>query len=490
MKYPGAVYTGKKGRKYLVTYNYQHDISVKLPPNFKDAKHIAKISYSRGGKKGGVDVFELTEKTPDPSEIITNKKRFEMQGSAVVLFETNPTLETKVDKKDLKNVSQKYDVQAEVLKDKKKTWNEIKTLVNTDILTFCGDYTAKKIRGTRTEFVEKIVPITQLKTINPERILTGGKQEFVPECKLEANIDFGKGCVTSWIPQGIANFDGKTFKNFFSYWWGECDYCYAGRQHKSFPKTIYKFDKNRLLEELKGNCRLSFGSNTFLGRPVKTLRFGKRTETCSPSTNNQFTQTLEAMTETGTKGIITTKFLSFNKEIATLFKKTKSSLLYSIGFDELELGACEHGCNNEFRLEQARKYHKVGVNSNIYLLIKAHSPITERDSKILSFAKQHNLPVQLLPVRYKNKELAKTMTGISWNFLKGSKKPKNQLELDIFEEFWRSHTTSKGVSLIPTKIHSDWTNLIKDNKERIRMCHHDDNNTYCGNCFTNNRETI
>ena len=123
----------------------------------------------------------------------------------------------------------------------------------------------------------KVLLPKKLETIEPEVVLTTGKQEFTSTCIFQANIDFGKGCTSSWIPGKNAHFDGEYFHNFWFYPWGECIYCYAGRKHRAFAKTIYKFDKQRLLEELAGEFVLNFDTGETLGRPIKHLRFGKRT---------------------------------------------------------------------------------------------------------------------------------------------------------------------------------------------------------------------
>mgnify|MGYP001572442675 FL=1 len=233
-----------------------------------------------------------------------------------------------------------------------------------------------------------------------------------------------------------------------------------------------------------GECILDFNTQKILGRPVKILRFGKRTESYIPISpfSDFFVQALEVTAETKTQNIIPTKFLTFNKEIANLLKKTKSTLLFSIGFDEYELGALEYGCNNEFRLEQALKYKQAGVNSIIYLLAVANKAPDKRENNIFKFAEKNKIKVQILPMRFSRKDLTLKLTGVPWDILKDDSKQPTLLK-DHYEESRGSYYYENSC-LTVRNIHPFWLNLIKDNnKENFRMCHHDSEDTYCGGCF-------
>jgi hypothetical protein len=241
-----------------------------------------------------------------------------------------------------------------------------------------------------------------------------------------------------------------------------------------------------------GGAQLVFGSEEPLGKPVDVLRFGKRTEPWTPFTQDEFVGTLEAMVQTGTRGIITTKFMPFDPEIVNLAKKTKSTVLYSIGFEDLEAGCIEHGYDNNYRLNQARQYREAGVNSILYLLFHPIFEPTERELSVLEFAEKHKLPIQLLPMRMITKALAqKTISplvgdqnAILWDVLKDTHLPSVQQEMDIMVEYEDSYYVQSSV-LIPkiNRMHPFWMDLIKSNKGRIRMCHHDEEQVYCGGCF-------
>jgi hypothetical protein len=480
--FPGAI-CKSQGRTYLAIYSHYSDIFTLPSADMSGLERIAHVSYSKGGNNGGIDYFQLTEDR-NPEEVMRVNKTIERCQEGLNI---SPAREEKkanfeignISYQRLKGVDKLYDIQYQLKTLPPMIEQEVLSFAQVDILTFCDNEVAKNPRGTKRSIVRKIHAKTQIKIINPFQYLRGGKQWFVPECMNEANIDFGQGCITGFVPiDNSWKFDGEYFHNLFSMPSGECEYCYAERQHRSFPKTIYKFDKQQLKEELLGGAKLGFQDETPLGRPVGILRFGKRTESWTPFTEEQFIGTLEACVETGTHCIIPTKFLPYSKEIADLLKKTNSSLLYSIGWDEIEKGACMWGTNNQWRLDQALKYKQAGVNSNIYFLIIGHHPPSERETNILNFADfGRKLPIQLLPLRFQGKELMTKLTGDEWNNLISK-------QGDLFEEQpYRGSYVKERQAILLKKFDPFWTNLAKNSEGRIRICHHNDKKVYCGRCF-------
>jgi hypothetical protein len=480
MRVPGCIYRGGGEREYLGVYNYQHDISVKLPPGHKE-KHIAHVSYSKGHKLGGIDVFQFRGPFPDLSDIATIKKGFRRLRNGAEKSEegTRTFIPTNTN-----SIEQEYGVQKEFRRDTSpEVEAEVTRLTDADIFNFCEEEVASKPREPRTRHVRRIMPVTQAKYITPTKMITGGKQWTVPECVLEGNIDYGQGCIAAWIPVGKkANFNGETFTDWFSYRWGECSYpCYAERKHRCPPKTIYEFDKDRLRAELSGGCMIDFEEwEKQLGRPLDRLRFGKRTEPWTPWSQDHFIDTLEVMTETGTRGIITTRFMPFIPEIAELAKKTRSTILYSIGLgDKFELGPSAHGCNEAFRLEQAALYNEARANSNIYLMIQAHNTPTSRERRILDLG----LPTQLLPVRFRQKIATQRIAKHTWEELKGGKKTRENEGFLPIGPYGAYMKVGNDLVIKTERIHPAWKKLVAKNNGRIRMCHHDNRTLYCGGCF-------
>lgn len=482
-KFPGALCKGRDGRTYVAVYNYQHDVYTRPSANMKGLERLAHVTYSKGNEKGGIDYF-LIAKGRNPEEVARIKKdiQFKKESSVIIVREDKKAgkkQEKMVFPNNLPFVDNSYDIQEEILSLPQEIKDELYAFSRMDIMAFCGFNFAKNIRGPRRDIVDRITPKTRLRKINPEKVLRGGKQWFVPQCILTANIDFGLGCISGFVPEEGAFFDGEFFNGFFSMPTGECSYCYSQRQHKSFPKTVYQFDKQRLLDELKGNCRLEYNSKETHGRQVDVLRFGKRTESWTPFTHDEFMQTLAACAVTGTRLVIPTKFLPYLPEVASLLKRTNSVLLYSIGWDELEQGAVMQGKTNRYRVEQLKRYREDGVNAIPYLMIHAHLPPGHRERAILDLG----YPIQLLPLRTKGRKQTKELTGERWEDLVYNK-PQGLLDFNDRANIG-THVRLGQSTILPkvTRIHSFWQNLVRDNNRRIRMCHHDDEYVLCGGCF-------
>lgn len=485
---PCGEYEGRAGRKYLAVYNYQHDVYTAIPPGVNGIP-VAHFSYSKGGKKGGVDVFMLDRKKPSDynSALINVRKKFNLTEDRISVQELGAQEGTSLLRRGLEKAGENYDIQVEVISALPKSiQREVLDLTNSDIAYFCREKTAKDRRGPKIEVVPEIIPKTQIGLMEYNKdlgMIRTGKKEFVPTCQIEGNIDLVQGCVTSIHAGESSNFDGKTFTDFFFAPWGECGYCYSDRKKRNFFKTFYAFDKQRLLEELRGGARINFGSEERLGRSLGILRFGKRTESWSEFTRDSFVQTLEAMVETGTRGIIPTKALPFDREIAKLLKKTKSTVLYTHGWDGLERGACEQEHDNAFRLEQGRLYHQVGVNAINYLMILGHLPIGEREKNVL----EEKIPTQILPLRITSKALVSRLIeeGLlppetTWDKLKGSIR---QREFEFSQDPNLRKYFYDSSNLVVGNLHPDWERVIGNNNGSVRMCHHDLQTTYCGGCF-------
>jgi hypothetical protein len=479
-RFPGAI-CQSEGRTYLAVYNFQHDIYSLPSADMHGLERIAHVSYSKGAKKGGIDYFQLTEDRK-PEELVRVNKTITTFGNGFLISPLKKNKREPIPNSNLNQVDKKYDIQYQLKILPPFIEKEILGFARSDIFAFCKESIAKDLRGPQKRITKKIHPKTEIKRITPTQYLWGGKQWFIPQCILEANIDFGQGCISGFVPiDNSWSFDGEYFHNLFAMPSGECEYCYAERQHKSFAKTIYKFDKQQLKEELLGGARLGYNDKTTLGKPVEILRFGKRTESWTPFTQEQFIETLETCAETGTRGIIPTKFLPYSKEVANLLKKTNSTLLYSIGFDEIEPGACMWGAENKFRLEQALKYKEAGVNSNLYLLIIGHHPPSQREMQILEFADfGRKIPIQLLPLRFQNKTLAEKMTREDFKDLISKQE-------DLFEEkLYRGTYVKERQSILLKRFDPFWLNLAKNSEGSIRICHHNDKQVYCGRCFQGN----
>jgi DNA repair photolyase len=250
---------------------------------------------------------------------------------------------------------------------------------------------------------------------------------------------------------------------------------------------MYKNDFNKLEKELLGDCCLDFNSNKKLGKKVDIIRLGKRTESWTPFNHEDFLKTLEICAKVGTRCIIPTKLMPFDKDIAELVRKTKSVILYSTNANEkitkLEKGMVAYGSTPEWRIEQAFKYHEEKINSAVYLLIIAHQPPTQKEIQILEQTNYgRKIPIQLLPLRIK-KEISNIFLDKKTIIYSTERE---QVSIDIKNNSEHPIYIKEGKfskTFIPKTINPFWLNLVKNNNGRIRICHHDDELIYCGGCF-------
>lgn len=482
-KVPGSIYMYKdpfvgKEETYVAIYSYYPDVSRVAPPSLQNAERVAHVEYYCSGRFqfGGIDIFYCELVDPKLSEEVEIKR---------TIKSSTPTVLESFDKE--KEIDHDYNINAQVL----GQHESILYHARADILQFARFHklgNAKNPGDTEIDIRNNIVVKTKVRKSVPTQYLRSGKQDFVPFCALESNLDFSRGCPSSFIPiDTYSSFFGDSFVGFYSDVNASCGYCYAEWKNKCFPKFMIEIDKKKLLEELvTGKFEQANGDKR--NKKVGVLRLGKSTEAGSLYTLDELVKTLEVCVESGTQVVMPTKYLRFDKDIADLLRRTKSSVLFSLGYDELERGACVHGCTNEHRLEQAKLFRKSGVNSILYLLIDLPSKPTEDNLKILDFSKQNKIPVQLLPVRLYDKETAKRFTGKEWNHLRRKYKNINQFFFNGMVDKGMETYFWEGNHLLPIIQHKFWGNLIEDNNGFIRMCHHDSVNTYCGSCFLEGRK--
>jgi hypothetical protein len=464
MRLEGGIYYGKEGRVYLPIYNNESDIYTAPPPCIRGHSiYLAHDQYSFDGHTKCLDVY-LIDKELDLLKVLKESKE-------VYIHNMFFLPETYDSNNAFSEIYRRQDVKSEMIGNYEHK-QELMILKGLDYEKFCKN-PAKNPTGTWIKEVNKIIPKTELKEIKKEHLLEGGKQDNLPECRLEANKDYFKGCVSGIV-------------NGFSDRFAECTYCYASRQHLNPQKTKIKIDKQQLKEELLGACYLKGKNNLPHGKPINILRLGKRTEAGSELSLDSLVLTLETCLETGTSVVMPTKYYKSNKEINRLFKRTKSVVLFSICDDKFERGACSHGCNNEFRLEQVLKCKEQKVPSGVYLSIGLTN-IYERELNVIKFIQDNNLKAQLLPMKLIGKQFAYEFTGKTWNILKRLKQvtlPGTPEENQI-----GTYYNDSG-KLIPQVVHPYWKAIIGDNTGNIRMCHHHIDFThpnsdivYCGGCF-------
>ena len=245
--------------------------------------------------------------------------------------------------------------------------------------------------------------------------LTPGKADFVKRkradgtiqdvCLLKWNVDFSQGCIAQVHPchldEVLAN-NGKYAPGNYDRYRADktgdkrCKYCYAWKKNSGpvLSRTVDKWTRKDFEEH----------------RP-KFVRFGKNSEPGHPFYFSEFMKAVDLCTEFGARPIITTKMLPFGiegaretanyanngndyisrfterqnmpsgKEIAAKLIDARTSLLFSLGYDQIELGPRLQGFSNQWRLEQARKYHSTGVNTSLTVVCDVTDSIENNVSR-------------------------------------------------------------------------------------------------------------
>ncbi len=242
------------------------------------------------------------------------------------------------------------------------------------------------------DFVSRI-DSKPLSSSRPARIQIQGKQDFVEDCLLDINLDFAKWCVADITP------DGKLAP------WNTCSYCYAGHRHNGYPE-FWKAEREDIAEQII----LAGEERAKLGKLTRYLRLGKNTEAGAPIFRENLINTLEACLDTGIKVIMPTKFLEYDPIVAELFKKTDSTMLVSLGSDELERGTLLYGRGQEARIESGVQYHEEGVRVAGFQIV---DPTLEGGGELFRENLKRAIAllprVQILPLRLRHQEKAKRM---------------------------------------------------------------------------------
>jgi hypothetical protein len=456
MRFPASVYKGEKS--YLAIYNYFPDISVATPRSIEGrSRRVVHVAYSKQGHERGIDVFEVQ------GEVFVS----DLQIARTMQLTGDIGEQTDRD----------YNLRMELARG---VSSEVISFIRRDVAKFCKFKPAKKSGKSSLDYVEEIIPRTRLRRVVPANLLTPGKTEFNAHCRIGvANLDSGAGCQTGWIPGKNARFDGEFFTDYYLSPDSECDICYAKPKHKAYPKHLYQIDRQRLVDEIRGEARLVSGSKEPYGRQVKIVRLGKRTDFGDAPSRDTLRMVLEVFLEEGVRAVFPNKLLDYDKGIADLLRRTNSVVLFSHGRDDKERGAVALGFPNRVRLENAVKYKEAGVNAIIYHMVYSGEKPSRKDLETIEFAKKHNLGIQLLPVRYSARDTAEACAGCSWDRMKIHR---GTSFLGINQELEGTAYVKNGV-LIPRRVNLQFMEMVGDNNGSIRMCHHNNTLTWCGDCF-------
>jgi hypothetical protein len=435
-------------RGFVLLYSPWPDVMVQIPPSLRQyAQHSAHATYFLRGCKS-ISVYSV------PSESLFHAEGINASRS----MSYKPYSEA-----ERRKCMKMYGINADILKNAPA---ETLDVIIRDVEVFAEGDKPKKKAIPEVEYVDKLVPKTKPRFASNLEIDAMGKQNYVPSCLIDINVDFFlKSCASLYV-------------NGYYDPYGACVYCYAkGPQYDTPEKRIKRADKKNLVEQIIDARKIRAEE----GKQTKFIRFGKVSESGSKFTRDQLLTALEACVEAEVRPIFPTKFLEYDSRVAELMIKAKGSLMFSIGADILEPGACANGCTNEFRLESAMHYFENKVNAGLYLMIDARNYenklFSNNVQKGLKMNDETGIQVQLLPVRPCGRKQLTLITGHASDDMIGE--PKARL-FDI-EPTPGGYTRVANNQYVATNIDSRFINLIA--KQGISMCHHNKQTTWCGGCL-------
>jgi len=423
-------------------------------------KYLGRVFYKNGGLAKRIDIYEI-----DPEKKISSRL-FEINRSLRKIppggfFSSNTYLGKKVDNA----FSITYYLELGI---NEKKLREIKRNVRLDICMHLHSSFENR-RQIKAE-LNKIEDQTTNKPIAVSKLLNieGGKADFVPICKTgKHNIDFGKGCISYITKEGLWDPTAG------------CQYCYSGFKN-SIPLRIPVFDERDLMRQITGLYEK--------GQGPEIIRLGKNSDPGHEFFRDLMVKTLELAKDLGIRLVVVTKYLKFDKEIAELLAKTKSSVQYSFGIESLEYGAVQWGRTNHFRAEQLLRFRDKGVHVVTRVVADVTEKPDESVSGILSQNEEQEIGTIITPIRLSSKELAPAFTCESWDLLQ--KDSSRQLPLDELikinsdnSEKQRYFRTAGGW-LLPMFMDRFYSDNFKN------ICGHIGNKVYCAGCGIFPPETI
>ncbi|MBW2986616.1 hypothetical protein KY333_04570 [Candidatus Woesearchaeota archaeon] len=430
---------------------------------------IAHTSY-KGSKKGYVTTYLVDGDVPEIWNVTTRN------GKTPELRTANEALDSTVDKQ--------FNIFSRVVSLTKDLRSTLIQSIRDDVQEFCNKKPSSeknREKGRHFTLVKRIEPEPKFTLIKPGQfsVVKDGKGAFHSICLIDIGFDFSKGCASTTTPDGFYNPKGR------------CSYCYAYQNGPCFIDTLFDIDEAYLKERIQAKIE----ERGFQKKRTLYFRLGQTVESHIPHTLRKFPGfydplkvTLRTMAKLAKKrrvrGAMPTKTLEFDKELVKLFKAANVSVLASTGYEQLESGMVEHGCDVEQRLDTILRYGQAGVNANIYIatdVTRSMAHMQPEAKRAYDFWQEHkkHLGVQFLDIRITKKSDAKLIGGQLWDALKYDGDQVNAL---LTRGHWGQNSQNYLHALIT---HPDYLKVIGRNRGKIRLCstHAREEERRCGKCF-------
>jgi hypothetical protein len=305
-----------------------------------------------------------------------------------------------------------------------------------------------------------------------KRRLPGGEIQDVCRCKW--NADFAKACIAqvhgAYLEEVVRN-NGRYDKGSMPEkrrGYGidhRCDYCYS--------YTNWGQVTPRLIDDVT--------EQEFRDKRPEIVRIGKNVECGHPFYISTLISFLELCQKYGAGIIFPTKMLPFQEKLVSKLKSAEGAIHYSICADRFESGAVSQGFTNEWRVEQARRYHERKVNADLTIVCDVTQSIADNKkagfyiANALGSAKKYGITARILPLRIHSNTLAKSVTGLSLQALRNSHPSFPGFEHQN-QGKWRERGNNE---IAPLVLHPDFQELYDSG---LGICGEVGEDEYCDDC--------
>ncbi|MDD5192968.1 MAG: hypothetical protein PHF67_00100 [Candidatus Nanoarchaeia archaeon] len=346
-----------------------------------------------------------------------------------------------------------------------------------------------------------------------QRQLDNGTVEEV--CLIWYSTDFARGCISQvpveMLEEVVRNNGYYAEGNLKKYanqglLGQKCIYCYATTvEGNTRPKVVNK------------KTRKSFADN---GYPA-IIRIGVSTDPGHPYYYGTLMDFLGLCKEFSSRVIITTKMLPFGiegaketarfardnnpavgnlaeqmkipsgKDLAENVQPVIGLLSYSIGYNHAEPGAVSQGFSNQWRINQAERFYKKGINTCLTVTCDVAQSIEsnlEHGSALdqaLNSRKKTGIPIRILPLRAYKPDAADRLYAMGWYAIQRASQ--GCRVMDHFQSpgalcedgTERLLYQKYGAHYIPKYLHPDFQRLME---QGIGFCGGIGKTEYCDKC--------
>jgi hypothetical protein len=179
--------------------------------------------------------------------------------------------------------------------------------------------------------------------------------------------------------------------------------------------------------------------------------------------------------------------LEFNEEVANKIFANNGFLSFSIGNNKLELGAISSGFTNEWRIKEAEKYYKSGVNTALTMVLDISDSIENNEKRSFTVRKALDSKVEkrIIPMRLTSTKIALEVTGIEredllnpfggTGHIKGWEKYSTKIQERILS---LPYSKRRNGELVANFVHFDF----KDFEMELKICGQIGKYEYCDKC--------